>query len=104
MLAATEAQVPLNPAVPAAGTVGAVGFDLNESRQFGTRNLVKDRDYRVARTAVDGPRGRVAVQAMTPLKPLHDEMQALQLLMLVLLPLGSLSEPLMEFGDCISHF
>lgn len=75
-----------------------VPADLNETWQFGTRDLVDHQDYRVARTAVDGPRGRVAVQAMTPLKPLHDEMQALQLLMLVLLPLS------ISVALCVGYF
>ncbi len=72
--------------------------DLHETWQFGTRSQINNQDYRVARTAVDGPRGRVAVQAMTPLKPLHDEMQALQMLMLVLLPLS------ISFALCVGYF
>lgn len=62
--------------------------DLKSTWQFGTQYVVGDRDYRIARTTVDDPRGRVVVQAMTPLKPLYDEMQTLLLLVIVLLPLG----------------
>lgn len=56
--------------------------------QYATQDLSKGAFYRVARSAVDGPRGRVTVQAVTPLKPLFEEMRTLQLLMMVLLPLG----------------
>lgn len=62
--------------------------DLTDSWQFATQQLIKNDFYRVARTAIDGPEGRVVVQAVTPMKPLYDEMQTLQLLMIVLLPLG----------------
>jgi heavy metal sensor kinase len=65
-----------------------ISHDLNVSWEYTTRNLLNERDYRIARSAVDGPRGRVVVQALTPLTPLYHEMQTLQVMMSVLLPLG----------------
>ncbi len=71
-----------------AHTTSLIPKDLTDSWQFATQSLIKENFYRVARTAVDGPRGRVVVQAVTPMKPLYDEMHTLQMLMIVLLPLG----------------
>ncbi len=62
--------------------------DATDTWQFATQNLFREEFYRVARTAIEGPQGRVVVQAITPMKPLYDDMQTLQLLMVVLLPLG----------------
>lgn len=61
---------------------------VNDPEHFATRTLVDEKPYRAASSTVDGPQGRAVVQAVTPLKPLYDEMQSLQLLMVVLLPLG----------------
>ncbi|MBI1349301.1 HAMP domain-containing protein [bacterium] len=71
---------------------------MNDTWQFDSRILVKDQDYRVASTSVDGLRGYVAVQAMTSLQPLYDELRELQILMLVLLPLSIL------VALCVGHF
>ncbi len=46
--------------------------------------------HRVATTVVNGPQGRLTVQSLTSLAPLHAELQTLQLLMLTLLPVGIL--------------
>lgn len=72
----------------AAHATSLIPKDLSGSWQFKTQSLIKENFYRVASTAVDGPRGRVVVQAVTPMKPLYDEMHTLQMLMIVLLPLG----------------
>ena len=72
----------------AAQAAALVPRDFQDTLLFVTRNLTGDTVYRTASTAVEGPRGRVAVQAVTPLNPLYDEMQTLQLMMVILLPLG----------------
>lgn len=46
--------------------------------------------YRIASRSVEGPRGLLVVQALTPLKPFHQEVRTIELLMLTLIPLGVL--------------
>ncbi len=62
--------------------------DVTDASQYTTQELGQTGSFRIARTLADGPRGQNVVQAVTPLKPLLEEMRTLQLLMAVLLPLG----------------
>lgn len=56
--------------------------------RFVSHQLVGSQAYRIASNSLYGPRGRVTVQALTPLEPFYNEMQTLQLLMLILIPIG----------------
>lgn len=67
---------------------GLLPSDMSEAWQYSTQELGDAGSFRIARTVADGPRGRNVVQAVTPLKPLFEEMRTLQLLIAVLLPFG----------------
>lgn len=73
--AQTEQLLPANP-----GTT----FEFRD-RQLDNRHLV-----RVACSAVPGPQGTVILQSLTSLNPLIADLRTMQLLMLVLLPMGVL--------------
>jgi len=60
----------------------------NEGTQFSSRKVIDNQPWRVASATVDGSRGRVVVQALTPLRPMQQDLGALQFMMLVLLPPG----------------
>ena len=69
-----------------------------DSWHFSNHNLIDSKPYRLASTIAEGPRGRVFVQAVTSLKPLYQDLQTLQLVMVILLPLGTL------FALCGGYF
>lgn len=72
----------LLPASNGAMTEAQNGDWIHADKTMGTT------PHRVATTVVNGPQGRLTVQSLTSLAPLHAELQTLQLLMLTLLPVG----------------
>lgn len=56
--------------------------------EYQSQTMLDAAQYRVASRSVEGPRGLLVVQSLTPLKPFHQEIQTIELLILTLIPLG----------------